>query len=329
MTRIWHLASRPHGAPQPENFVLQETTAAVLAPGMVRVRNSWLSVDPYMRGLLEDSNPYMPTLGLGAAMIGGAIGAVVESRNNLFKVGDIVSHRVGWRDESVLKPEEIAALPKADVPPQRFLGHLGMPGMTAYSGLLFVAEPKSGETIFVSGAAGAVGSAVVQIAKIKGLTVIASAGGPDKCAFLREIGADVAIDYRAPGSMDDKLSAAAPEGIDIYFDNVGGDHLDAALLCAKRHARFALCGMVGVYNAAKPMVLKNILHTIRAKPKMQCFSAPDYYHRRDEFLTDMIPWVENGLIRSQETIHEGLESTPIAFCDIFKGGNTGKMLVRL
>ena len=300
-----------------------------LNSGMIRVRNTWLSVDPYMRGLIDDHNPYMQTLALGAPMIGGAIGEVIESRNDTISVGDAVMHRVGWRDESVLRPEEVSALPHANVPVQRFLGHLGMPGMTAYSGLIFVAQPKAGEVIFVSGAAGAVGSAVVQIAKIKGLTVIASAGGPDKCAFLREIGADVAIDYRAPGSMDDKLSAAAPDGIDIYFDNVGGDHLDAALLCAKRHARFAMCGMIGVYNAENPMVLKNVLHMIRAKPSLLCFSAPDYYHRRDEFLQDMIPWVESGQIRSHETIRDGLEAVPSAFCEIFKGGNTGKMLVRL
>ena len=330
MSRTWHLASRPIHVPQPGIFVLKEAQPAALSKsGMLRVRNLWLSVDPYMRGLLEEHSPYMPTLPLGSPMIGGAIGEVIESRSERFEAGDLVYHRAGWRDESVLMTEEASILPKADVPPQRFLGHLGMPGMTAYAGLMFVAEPKAGETIFVSGAAGAVGSAVVQIAKLAGLTVIGSAGGPAKCAFLRQIGADVAIDYRAPGSMDDKLSEAAPGGIDIYFDNVGGDHLDAALLCAKRHARFALCGMVGVYNADKPMVLKNILHTIRAKPKMQCFSAPDYYNRRDEFLRAMIPWVEGGLIRSEETIYEGLESTPRAFCDLFKGGNIGKMLVRL
>ncbi|HEX4504468.1 MAG TPA: NADP-dependent oxidoreductase, partial [Alphaproteobacteria bacterium] len=246
-----------------------------------------------------------------------------------FAPGDLVLHSWGWRDEAVGPAAAISKLPAIGVPEQRFLGHLGMPGMTAYFGLLDVAKIQAGDTLFVSAAAGAVGSAVVQIAKLKGLRVIGSVGGAGKCALVRELGADAVIDYKGPGTLADKLAAAAPDGIDVYFDNVGGDHLDAALGAAKDNARFAMCGMIDTYNETSAEGLRNMMRIVRARIRMQGFIIFDYNHRIGEFHAGMGQWMKDGLIRSDETIYEGLAETPRAFLDLFSGGNSGKMLIRL
>jgi NADPH-dependent curcumin reductase CurA len=195
--------------------------------------------------------------------------------------------------------------------------------------LLVVGGAKPGETVFVSAAAGAVGSAVVQIAKIKGIRVIGSAGGAAKCALVRELGADAAIDYKSEGSLVEKLAAVAPDGIDVYFDNVGGDHLDAAMAVAKNDARFAICGMIDMYNRTDPVELRNLFRVIAARIRIQGFIVSDFRKRFDEFRQDMGQWVVEGRITSRETVMEGLESVPEAFLALFSGGNTGKMLVRL
>jgi NADPH-dependent curcumin reductase CurA len=329
MALAWTLLARPNGMPQATDFALKFITLPPLDDGMVHVRNRWLSVDPYMRGRMNDAKSYAVPYALNAPMLGGAIGEVVASRADGFAPGDLVLHSWGWRDEAVGPADSVTRLPAIAVPEQRFLGHLGMPGMTAYFGLLDVALAKAGDTLFVSAAAGAVGSAVVQIAKILGLRVIGSAGGPGKCALVRELGADAVIDYKTEGTLAEKLAAAAPDGIDVYFDNVGGAHLDAALGAARDHARFAMCGMIETYNAPHPAAIANIMRVVRSRIRMQGFIIFDYNHRIGEFHAQMGQWMMAGLIRSDETIYEGLREMPRAFLDLFSGGNLGKALVRL
>src|SRR6476646_10436418 len=255
MAKAWHLKSRPQGVPTLDNFELKDLELPPLADGSIRVRNRWLSVDPYMRGRMNDVKSYVPPFQVGEPLEGGAIGEVVESKADGLAVGDLVQHMAGWRDEAVIPARSAQKLPQLGAPPERFLGILGVTGMTAYFGLLDAARAKQGDVVFVSAAAGAVGSVVVQIAKAKGMTVIASAGGQQKCDFVRSLGADQVIDYKAAPIL--KGLAAATEsvgsgGIDVYFDNVGGDHLDAAFALARNNARFAICGMIDSYNTGEP-----------------------------------------------------------------------------
>jgi NADPH-dependent curcumin reductase CurA len=329
MAKAWTLAARPKGVPAIGDFALKDIALPALADGMVHVRNRWLSVDPYMRGRMNDAKSYAQPYALGEPMVGGAVGEVIASASDALKPGDLVLHSYGWRDEAIGPASAFAKLPALGVPEQRFLGHLGMPGMTAYFGVLEVASAKAGDVMFVSAAAGAVGSAVVQIGKILGMTVIGSAGGPEKCALVRDLGADHVIDYQASGSLAEKLADAAPDGIDVYFDNVGGAHLDAALGAAKDHARFAMCGMIAAYNDDNPAGLRNMTRIVRARIRMQGFIIFDYNDRIGEFHERMGLWMAEGRIRSEETVREGLAAMPAAFLELFSGGNRGKMLVRL
>jgi NADPH-dependent curcumin reductase CurA len=328
MARAWHLKSRPQGLPTADNFELRETALPPLGEGMVRVRNLWLSVDPYMRGRMNDVKSYVAPFQLGEPMDGGAIGEVVESRAEGFQPGDLVQHMGGWRDEAVAPAKTAKKLPDLGVAPELFLGVLGVTGMTAYFGLLDAAAAKEGDVVFVSAAAGAVGSAVVQIAKAKGMIVIGSAGGEQKCDFVRSLGADQVVDYKA-GPILKGLAAAAPDGIDVYFDNVGGHHLDAAFALARNDARFAICGMIEGYNAREPMSFRFIQRIIAARIQLKGFLVFDYFPRIDEFYRDMGPWVADGTVKSRETVVDGLENMPDAFLGLFKGANVGKMLVRL
>jgi NADPH-dependent curcumin reductase CurA len=326
--RAWHLKSRPSGTPGMENFELKEVVLPELSEGMVRVENKWLSVDPYMRGRMNDVKSYVPPFQIGEPLEGGAVGKVVESRSPHFSEGDTVFHMYGWRDGVVAPAEKLNKVPPLGVPDEQWLGNLGLTGGTAYFGLLRVAEAKEGDIVFVSAAAGAVGSAVVQIAKAKGMTVIGSAGGPDKCAWVKELGADAVIDYKA-GPLVKSLMEAAPKGIDVYFDNVGGDHLDAAFACARNKARFAICGMIDSYNGGEPPAFRYIMRVIAARIQIRGFIYTDYLQEMPDFYRDMGGWIASGQVRSRETIREGLEAAPQAFLDLFSGGNTGKMLLRL
>jgi hypothetical protein len=327
-TRAWHLKSRPTGMPDMGNFELKEMDLPALEEGMVRVENGWLSVDPYMRGRMNDVKSYVPPFEVGAPLQGGAVGKVVESRSDTLAPGDTVFHMLGWREQAVGKAEHFTKVPPMGVADQQWLGNLGLTGATAYFGLLRVAEAKEGDIVFVSAAAGAVGSAVVQIAKARGMTVIGSAGGEEKCAWVRELGADAAIDYR-PGPIVKQLAQAAPKGIDVYFDNVGGDHLDAALATARNNARFAICGMIDSYNGGQPPALRYLMRIIGARIMLKGFIYTDYLPEMPDFYRDMGGWIASGQVKSRETVLEGIETVPEAFLGLFKGENMGKMLVRL
>ena len=326
--RAWHLKSRPTGLPTAENFELKETSLPELEEGWVRVENQWLSVDPYMRGRMNDVKSYVPPFALGEPMQGGAVGTVVESRSPELKQGDTVFHMLGWREAAAGPAGQFNKVPPLAVEDHQWLGNLGLTGATAYFGLLRVAEAKEGDIVFVSAAAGAVGSAVVQIAKAKGMTVIGSAGGAEKAAWVRELGADAAIDYKA-GPVVKALTEAAPKGIDVYFDNVGGDHLDAAFACARQHARFAICGMIEDYNTGSNHAFRYVMRIIAARIMLKGFIYTDYLPEMADFYRDMGGWIASGQVKSRETVREGIESMPQAFLDLFRGANTGKMLVRL
>jgi NADPH-dependent curcumin reductase CurA len=328
MARAWHLKSRPTGMPTPDNFEFKEFDLPPLGEGQVRVRNLWLSVDPYMRGRMNDVKSYVPPFQVGAPLEGGSIGEVIESKADGLAAGDLVQHMAGWRDEAIVDGRIAQKLPDLGAPPERFLGVLGVTGMTAYFGLLDAGRAREGDIVFVSAAAGAVGSAVVQIAKAKGMKVIASAGGAGKCEFVRSLGADQVVDYKA-GPILKGLAAAAPDGIDVYFDNVGGDHLDAAFALARQNARFSICGMIESYNATTPISFRFIQRIIAARIMLKGFIVFDYFPRMAEFYAEMAPWVAGGTVKSRETIVDGLEQTPAAFLGLFKGDNIGKMLVRL
>ncbi len=329
MARAWHLISRPEALPTPDNFVLRDYVLPALGEGMVHVRNLFLSVDPYMRGRMNEAKSYIPPFALNAPMEGGALGEVVNSNADGFVPGDLVVHMAGWRDEAVLPAKALQKAPQIPaVEPQAFLGILGMPGATAYFGLLDAAQAQAGDRVFVSAAAGAVGSAVVEMAKAKGMTVIGSARGREKCDFVASLGADSTVDYTAAPILKG-LREAAPDGIDVYFDNVGGDHLDAAFARARLNARFALCGMIGGYNSREAMSFRYIIRVIAMRITVRGFLYGDYVSRLGEFYSGVGAWVASGTVKSHETIADGLEAAPDAFLGLFSGANTGKMLVRV
>jgi NADPH-dependent curcumin reductase CurA len=326
--RAWHLMSRPTGLPTMENFALREAPLPELQDGWVRVENKWLSVDPYMRGRMNDVKSYVPPFALGEPMQGGAVGKVVESRSPNLKQGDTVFHMQGWREAAAGPAEGFNKVPPMPVEDHQWLGNLGLTGATAYFGLLRVAEAKEGDIVFVSAAAGAVGSAVVQIAKARGMTVIGSAGGSEKCDWVRSLGADAALDYKS-GPIVKLLAEAAPKGIDVYFDNVGGDHLDAALAAARQNARFAICGMIEDYNTGSNHAFRFVTRIIAARIMLKGFIYTDYLSEMGDFYRDMGGWIAGGQVTSRETVREGIEAAPQAFLDLFSGGNIGKMLVKL
>jgi NADPH-dependent curcumin reductase CurA len=337
--RAWTMAKRPVGLPTQDVFALIETPDEPLGDNEFRITNHWLSVDPYMRGRMNDVKGYADPYALGEPMTGGAVGVVSQSNNADYPVGAKVLHMAGWRDSTVAGGGIAPAagmppvkLPDMGVPDQHWLSIIGMPGGTAWFGLLKVAEAQPGEVIFVSAAAGAVGSTVTQIAKAKGMTVIGSAGGADKCAWVKELGADACIDYKA-GPVLPQLRAALKElgktGVDVYFDNVGGEHFDAALACSNLKARFAICGMIDVYNDGKAQSVQYLTMIIGLRIRITGFLYPDFMAQIPEFNADMAAMIQAGQVTGRETVMEGLESTPEAFRGLFSGANTGKMLVKL
>lgn len=334
-SKEWALKSRPVGMPQPGDFEMREVPVPAPEEGEIQVRNSWMSVDPYMRGRMIDRESYVPPFQIGETLQGGAVGRVTASRHPDYKEGDLVSSMAGWREAWTAKPESVAArkLPEAGLPEEAFLGVAGMPGLTAYAGILRIGELKEGDTVFVSGAAGAVGSVVCQIAKIRNCTVIGSAGGPEKCDFVKSLGVDHVIDYKQAGGFDGLVAAlreAAPKGIDVYFDNVGGDHLAAAIEVARPFARMAICGMISQYNNTQPAPgPHNIIMVVGKQLKLQGFIVSSHTDMQPQFVSDMASWISSGQLKYEETVMEGIEKAPEAFIGLFEGANKGKMLVRL
>jgi NADPH-dependent curcumin reductase CurA len=325
------LRSRPDGMPTPANFELVETAVPTPGPGQVLVRNSYMSVDPYMRSRMVDRASYAPPFQIGETLTGGAVGQVVSSNNPGFKAGDFVSNFSGWREWFVSSGGELQKVDPSIVPIQTYLGTFGMPGLTAYAGLLRVGELKEGERVFVSAASGAVGSIVCQIAKNKGCYVVGSAGSDAKCDWLvREARVDATINYKTCGDLDAAVRGAFPQGIDVYFENVGGAHLVAALSNMRLNGRIPVCGMIDQYNATSlPPGPNNIGAVIPLRLTIKGFIVSDFGDMLTDFMRDMGGWAKAGKLKWAETIVDGIENAPKAFIGLFKGDNTGKMLVRV
>jgi NADPH-dependent curcumin reductase len=329
------LVSRPHGEPSAENFKLVETPVAPLADGQVLVRHHFLSLDPYMRGRMNDAKSYAAPQPLDEVMIGGTVGEVVESRNAHFKAGDKVVGMGGWQEYAVVGADQRGALQKVDtthVPLAAYLGAVGMPGVTGWYGLVKIIAPKAGETVVVSSAAGAVGGVVGQLAKARGCRVVGIAGGPDKCrSVVEELGFDECIDYRKyPDlkSMSGALKAACPSGIDGYFENVGGMLLDAVMLRANAFARIAMCGMIAGYNGEPiPMTLPQLILTNRMR--IEGFIVSEHMEVWPEALKELGTLVATGKLKYRESIAQGIANAPEAFFGLLKGKNQGKQLVKL
>ncbi len=331
-SREIHLTRRPRGLPVPGDFEIVETRIPAPETGQVQVRNLWLSVDPYMRGRMDGIDSYVSGFKLAEALTGGAVGRVVAANAHpSLKQGDLVVSDLGWREAYVSGGDGIQKIDPTLGPPQAFLGALGMPGLTAHEGLLTHGRPRAGETVFVSGGAGAVGSVVCQIARIKGCRVVASAGSPAKIDWLRRRAkVDAAIDYRATADLDAALAAACPEGIDIYYDNVGGRHLQAALGCMRERGRVVMCGAISRYNDQAPQPGPSNLFLVVARSlTLQGFIVDDSPARMAAFHADMARWIGEGRMVWEETVLDGLERMPEALIGLFRGENLGKMLVRL
>ncbi len=324
-----HLVSRPKGTPTAENFLLVPIELEPLPDQQVLVRNLYLSVDPYMRGRMNDGKSYVPSFELNKALDGGAVGEVIESRTEAFKVGDIVTSNCGWREYFMAIPAALHRVNGDRQPVSVYLGALGMTGMTAWAGLN-LAEAKAGEIIFISGAAGAVGSVAGQLAKLRGCQVIGAAGSAEKVRFLEEdCGFDRAFNYKN-GSIVEQLHQAAPDGIDIYFDNVGGAMLEAALEALRVRGRIIACGSISGYNDLQPQPGPNNLFQIIGKRlTMQGMIVSDWLGQRVEFEQTIGGYFDAGKLKSQETIVEGIDQAVTAFIGLFEGKNTGKMIVKL
>ncbi|MCM0617972.1 NADP-dependent oxidoreductase [Paenarthrobacter sp. TYUT067] len=330
-TREIQLASRPKGRPVADNFRLTQAQLPELGDGQILVKNQFMSVDPYMRGRMNDVKSYSAPFQIDAALDGGAVGEVIASRSDAHEVGDVVVHSLGWREHAVVDAAATTPVPSGLAPTSAFLGALGMTGLTAYSGLLKVAEFKEGEVVFVSGAAGAVGSMVGQIAKAMGASrVIGSAGSPEKVARLLELGFDAAFNYNDGPVLDQLREAAGERGIDVYFDNVGGEHLEAALATLTVGGRIAMCGAIAQYNSTEPPAApRNLMQAIGKQLTMRGFLVGGQRQHAAEFAQKMAGWLADGSVSYDETIVDGLENAPQAFMDLLDGANTGKMLVRL
>ncbi len=327
-----HLKSRPAGMPTHDNFALVTIELPPPAAGEVLVKNLYMSVDPYMRGRMREDAVYAQAYAVNEVMYGGAIGEVIESNDPSLSAGDIVLNQKAWQDRFVAPANTLVKLEPFDrAQLSLYMGTLGMPGLTSYVGLFKFGEPKAGDTVFVSAASGAVGANVCQIAKLKGCRVIGSCGSDEKAQWLKdECGVDEVINYKTCGDLSAALAAAAPEGIDVYFENVGGDHLQAAINSMNPYGRIAACGMISGYNAANPEPgPNNLMLIVGKKIRITGFIVSDHVDMRDAFLSEMIPWIQAGKIKSHETVVEGIGHAVDAFLGLFSGNNFGKMVVKL
>ncbi|TDD71200.1 NADP-dependent oxidoreductase [Actinomadura rubrisoli] len=332
ISREIQLASRPSGEPVAANFRLAEAKVPEPAEGQVLVRNTWMSVDPYMRGRMDDApSMILPPFEIGAPLEGSAIGEVVASRSADVPVGALVSHFLGWRDHAVLDAAGAAVIDTSLVPAQSYLGPLGPTGLTAYAAVTDVAPVREGDVVYVSAAAGAVGSVAGQLARTLGAArVIGSAGGPAKAGLLVDrFGFDAALDHRA-GPITAQLAEAAPDGIDVYIDNVGGDHLEAAIGAMRVGGRAALVGAVSGYNATAPVPgPSNLFTVVERQLTLRGMQVSAYFHLFPEFIGRAAGWLADRSLRTEETVVDGLDQAPAALIGVLRGANTGKMLVRL
>ncbi|MEE7477551.1 NADP-dependent oxidoreductase [Methylobacterium hispanicum] len=333
MNRRIVLASRPHGEPTPAHFRMEEARVPTPREGEILLRTRWLSLDPYMRGRMSAAKSYAQPVAIGEPMVGGTVSEVVQSNNPDYAVGELVSAYGGWQDYAISDGRGLHRLPPG-LPPTTALGILGMPGMTAYTGLLTIGRPKAGETVVVAAAAGPVGSLVGQIARLKGARAVGIAGGPDKCRYLTEtLGFDAALDHRAD-DFADALAVACPKGIDVYFENVGGAVFEAVLPLLNDFARLPVCGLVSGYNAtelpAGPDRLPTLMRTILTKRlHLQGFIVWDFADQQEAFVRDVGGWLAEGKVRHREDVVEGLERAPEAFIGMLRGRNFGKLVVHV
>jgi NADPH-dependent curcumin reductase CurA len=322
------LASRPTGWVEEANFKLVETPVPQIADGQVLVRNHFLSLDPYMRGRMNDAKSYAAPVNLGDVMVGGTAGEVVESKNPKFKVGDKVVGYLGWQLFGVSDGAMLMKVDDRHIPLSAYLGSVGMPGVTAWYGLMDICTPKAGETVVVTAASGAVGSVVGQLAKMKGCRAVGIAGGAEKCRYVvDELGFDACVDYKA-GNLWKDIKAATPQGIDCLFENVGGEIFDVLLGRMNAFSRIALCGLISQYNS-EPHAMKNIGSVLVNRIKMQGFIVSEHMERWPVALQELGQGVATGKIKYRETVAQGLENAPQAFIGLLKGANLGKQLVKL
>jgi NADPH-dependent curcumin reductase CurA len=323
------LASRPSGWVQESNFKIVETDIPKPVPGTVLVKNHWLSLDPYMRGRMNDVKSYSPSVQIGEVMVGGTVGEVIETQHPKLKVGDFVVGRLGWQAYCVSDAESLAKVDPELVPLSAYLGVAGMPGGTAWIGLLEHCQPKAGETVVVSAATGAVGGVVGQLAKLQGCRAVGIAGGKAKCEYaVQELGYDACIDYKA-GNLYEDLKAAVPHGIDCYFENVGGVVMDTVLRQLNPFARVALCGMIADYNAESPHATNMMRSFLVNRVKLQGFIVFDRIDLYARATSQLVRWVAEGKLKYRETVAEGLRNAPKAFIGMLKGENFGKQLVKI
>jgi len=323
------LKSRPQGAPSLDNFELTEAPIPKPGEGELLMRTRYLSLDPYMRGRMSDAKSYAKPAAVGAPMVGGTVGEVVTSRHPNYAAGDIVLGYGGWQDYALSSGAGLRKLDPAAAPVSTALGVLGMPGMTAYVGLLEIGQPKPGETVVVAAASGAVGSVVGQIAKIKGCRAVGIAGGAEKCRFVTgELGFDACVDHRA-ADFARQLEAACPKGIDVYFENVGGAVQQTVWPLLNDFARIPVCGLIAQYNAASPMPGPDMFSVLRKRLLLRGFIVWDFAAKQDDFLRDVGEWVRSGRLKYREDVVEGLEQAPAAFLGLLQGKNFGKLLVRV
>ncbi len=328
VNRRWTLTARPQGLPKRSDFTYATVPVEVLQDGQVLVRTHYISLDPAMRGWMNDARSYIPPVELGEVMRAGAVGEVVSTRNPRFREGDHVAGMFGMQDYAVTDGSGVQTVDAGLAPLPLFLSALGMPGMTAYFGLLDVGAPQPGQTVVVSAASGAVGALVGQIARIKGCRAVGLAGGPEKCAYVHDtLGFDAVVDYKAE-DVGRALSAHCPDGIDVYFDNVGGAILDAALARLARHARVVICGAISQYNSSAVEGPKNYLSLLVQHARMEGFVVFDYASRYAEGMQAMAGWLKDGLVKSREDIVDGLETFPETLLKLFSGENFGKLCIK-
>jgi NADPH-dependent curcumin reductase CurA len=329
VNRQIQLKSRPEGAPGLDNFELVERPVPEPGEGEVLMRTLYLSLDPYMRGRMSAAKSYAKPAAVGEPMVGGTVGEIVASRNPKFSVGDIVLGYGGWQEYALSSGTALRKLDPAAAPVSTALGVLGMPGMTAYVGLLEIGQPKPGETVVVAAASGAVGSVVGQIAKIKGCRAVGIAGGADKCRFVTgELGSDACVDHRAP-DFARALEAACPKGIDVYFENVGGAVQQTVWPMLNDFARIPVCGLIAQYNSPTPMPGPDMFSVLRKRLMLRGFIVSDFAAKQGDFLREAGEWVRTGRLKYREDVADGLEQAPAAFLGLLQGKNFGKMLVRV